>query len=56
MHATTTELTEPEARQPAERPSWLRRLGQAGFLIFLDMGLLWLTVPVASAGGRAMTG
>jgi hypothetical protein len=40
MHATTTELTDPEARQPAERPSWLRRLGLAGFLFFLVKGLL----------------
>lgn len=26
-------------------PPWLRRIGLAGFMIFLIKGILWLTLP-----------
>lgn len=33
-------------------PTWLRRLGLAGFLFFLIKGLLWLLVPALLVGRR----
>jgi hypothetical protein len=36
-------------------PSWMRRLGLAGFLFFLVKGLLWLLVPAAWIAWQALT-
>lgn len=37
--------------RPCPVPTWLRRLGLAGFLFFLIKGLAWLVVPALLAKG-----
>jgi len=41
------------AEEPQQRSFsfWLKRLGWAGFLLFLIKGLLWILIPVLIAKG-----
>jgi hypothetical protein len=47
--AKVIEVSAPSGSAGRWGPSWLQRLGLAGFLFFLIKGLLWLVVPALIA-------
>lgn len=52
---TVSRTASPESlAEPNRKPSWLRRLGLAGFLFFLIKGLLWLAIPAALMAWRSL--